>query len=135
PTPPKQLQPGCPRDLETVCLKCLRKDPAARYPTAAALADDLERFLDGTPIHARPVGGVERLGKWLRRRPAVAASIGLGALAAVAVVALSVRLVYSWELEDANRKLGEAAGAREAALVAEGGARRTAERNHQDADE
>ena len=90
---------------------------ARRYAIAEQLADDLQRFLDGEPIHARPVGGVERLGKWLRRRPAVAASIGLGSLAALAVVALAVRLVYSWELEDANRKLGEAAGAREAALV------------------
>ncbi len=111
PTRPSQLQPGCPRDLETICLKCLRKEPARRYGGAAQLAADLQRFLDGEPIRARPVGGVERLGKWLRRRPAVAASIGLGSLAVLAVVALSVRLVYSWDLEDANRKLGEAAGA------------------------
>src|SRR5262249_14894181 len=117
PTPPTQLQPGCPRDLETICLKCLRKESAARYPIAAALADDLQRFLDGAPIHARPVGGVERLGQWLPRRPAVAASIGLGSLAALAVVALAVRLAYSWELEDVNRKLGEAVGERDAALV------------------
>jgi WD40 repeat protein/tRNA A-37 threonylcarbamoyl transferase component Bud32 len=118
PTPPTQLQPGCPRDLETICLKCLRKDPARRYPTAADLADDLQRFLDGAPIRARPVGRMERFGKWLRRRPAVAASIGLGSLAALAVVALAVRLIYSWELEDANRRLGEAVGARDTALVA-----------------
>jgi len=135
PTPPAQLQPGCPRDLETICLKCLDKNPARRYPTAAALADDLQRLLDGAPIRARPVGSAERLGKWLRRRPAVAASIGLGSLAALAVVALAVRLAYSWELEDANRKLGEAAVAREAALTTADEARRTAESNHQQAEE
>jgi WD40 repeat protein/tRNA A-37 threonylcarbamoyl transferase component Bud32 len=135
PTPPTRLQPGCPRDLETVCLKCLRKDPAARYPTAGALADDLQRFVDGAPIHARPVGAVDRLGKWARRKPAVAASMALGSLAAFAVVALAVRLVYSWELEDANQKLGEAVGAKESALVTADEARRAAEYNHQQADE
>ena len=135
PTPPTQLQPGCPRDLETICLTCLRKDPARRYPTAVALAGDLQRFLDGAPIHARPVGAVERLGKWLRRRPAVAASLGLGSLAALAVVALAGRLAYSWELEDANRKLGVVVGERETALATADEARRTAEYNHRQADE
>ena len=77
----------------------------------------------------------ERLGKWLRRRPALAASVGLGSLAALAVVALAVRLVYSWDLEDANRKLGEAAGAKETALVVADEARRSAEQNHREADD
>src|SRR5262245_28558687 len=135
PTPPKQLQPGCPRDLETICLKCLHKEASRRYEGAAALADDLRRFLNGEPIHARPVGHVERLGKWLRRRPAAAARLGLGAVAALAVVALAVRLLYSWQLEDANQKLGEAVGAKETALVATQEARRIAEKNHQEADE
>jgi WD40 repeat protein/tRNA A-37 threonylcarbamoyl transferase component Bud32 len=134
PAPPAQLQPGCPRDLNTICLKCLRKDPARRYPTADALADDLQRFLDGAPISARPVGAAERAGKWLRRHPAAAASIGLGSLVVLAVVALAVRLSYSWDLEDANHKLGEAVAAREAALVAADEARRTAELNHREAD-
>jgi WD40 repeat protein len=134
PTPPSQLQPGCPRDLETICLKCLQKEPTRRYVSAALLADDLRRFLNHEPIQARPVGGAERLRKWLRRRPAVAASIGLAALALVALVALTVRLTYSWELEDANQKLEGAVGAKETALSATQEARRIAEHNHQEAD-
>ncbi|HKB06440.1 MAG TPA: protein kinase, partial [Gemmataceae bacterium] len=135
PTPPSQLQPGCPRDLETICLKCLHKDPGRRYESAGDLADDLDRFLNREPIRARPVGAVERLGKWLRRRPALAASVGLGAVAAVALVGLAVRLAYSWELEDANARLGEAVGAREQALLVAQEARGVAERNHEEADD
>ena len=87
PVPPRRLNPRVPRDLETVCLTCLRKTPARRYPSAAALADDLRRFLDGRPVAARPVGTLEGLWKWANRRPAVAGLLGL---LAVAVVALAV---------------------------------------------
>src|SRR5262249_988208 len=75
--PPRRLNPGVPRDLETICLKCLEKAPSNRYATAGALAEDLRRDLDGKPILALPVALLERLQKWARRRPAVAALIVL----------------------------------------------------------
>ncbi len=72
PVLPSRLNGKVPRDLETICLKSLHKDPARRYPTAAALVADLERFQNGEPIVARRVGPIERVGKWVGRRPALA---------------------------------------------------------------
>jgi WD40 repeat protein len=72
PVSPWLLQPGVPRDLETICLKCLRKESRQRYASAEALADDIRAFLDGRPIQARPIGVLGRLGRWCRRKPAAA---------------------------------------------------------------
>jgi len=88
PVPPRQLQSRTPRDLETICLKCLQKEPRKRYASAKALAGDLRRFQAGEPIKARPVGRVERAMKWVRRKPMVAALLAVMLLAAVGWVPL-----------------------------------------------
>ncbi len=82
PVPPRRLNPAIPRDLETICLKCLRKEPGQRYGSARSVADELRRLLDGVAIAARPVSAPEKTWRWCRRRPAVAA------LAAALVVTL-----------------------------------------------
>lgn len=86
-----RLQPRIPRDLETICLKCLQKVPRKRYPTAAALADDLQRYLAGEPIQARPVSRWERGVKWAQRHPTASTLLGVSALALILVFALGVR--------------------------------------------
>jgi tetratricopeptide (TPR) repeat protein len=106
PVPPRRLQPKLPRDLETICLKCLQKDPRRRYPNADALAEDLRRFAADEPIHARPAGRVEVAVKWARRRPATAALIAVSLGAVIALFVLG--LVYQIRLERSNTRLAEA---------------------------
>jgi tetratricopeptide (TPR) repeat protein len=91
--PVRQLQPRTPRDLDTICLKCLQKDPQKRYSSAEALAEDLRRFSSGEPIQARPAGWAERAVKWCRRRPTAAALI-----AVLFSVAISASIAISWHL-------------------------------------
>jgi len=101
PVRPSLLNDRVPRSLETICLRCLHKDPARRYESAAALADDLRRFLDHEPIRARPVSPLERAWLWVRRNPARSMAI----MVAVALIGFwTLQAVRSWDLARARRE-------------------------------
>ena len=93
PVAPRHLNPGTPLDLQTICQKCLQKDPARRYASAQKLADDLGRFLEGKPIAARPVSLVERVGLWCHRRPLLAA---ISAALAASLMLGVAGVVWEW---------------------------------------
>jgi WD40 repeat protein/tRNA A-37 threonylcarbamoyl transferase component Bud32 len=111
PTAPRDGRPAVPRDLETICLKCLEKKPSARYDSAAALADDLRRFLRHEPIEARPVGALGRSWRWCRRNPTTAAL--LMSIAAVLVgtsivtTTMARREHLAWLTAEAGRRREE----------------------------
>jgi WD40 repeat protein len=113
PRPPRTLNDQIPRDLETICRKALAKEPGRRYQTAHDFAADLQRWLRGEPIQARPVGTAERLWRWCRRNPALAIASGLAALALLTVAVVSTafalhqaRAVARLEETDRRRQEG-----------------------------
>ncbi len=114
PPSPRALNPRVPRDLETLCLKCLEKAPVARYESAEALREDLGRFRRGEPLRARPLGRLAKLARWGRRKPALAA---VSAFAGVLLLTLAIGGPFvAWRMA---RDRADAVAARQAALAAE----------------
>lgn len=111
PPRPRSLNPGAPRDLEGICRKAMEKDPARRYSSAGAMADDLRKYLRSEPVSARPLSGLERLDRWRRRKPAVAHLTFL-----VVALALAAFALVTWQWRRAERHLAEAQAARSQAL-------------------
>jgi len=110
PTHPTVVKPRADRDLSVIALKCLEKDPGKRYESAAALADDLDRWLRGEPILARPASRLERTAKWVRRNPAVAALTTLAVIMLVGGTAVSMYFAGEarWEAKDAKTQRARA---------------------------
>ncbi len=124
PERPRSIEPLVDRDLETIALKCLEKEPSRRYDSAAALADDLRRWLNGCPIAARPIGQAERLWRWCLRNPLPAAG---------GILVLVLVLVFSWRLWQENRRAWTAVQEKETALKDAGRSNELAQRNLQEA--
>ena len=114
PISPRRLNPSVPRDLETICLKCLSKQPDGRYATAAAVADDLQCFIEGRPIIARPLGLIGKAWRWTRRYPALAAMIVFSALLIVAMIGGSLAFArHQQQLEHRTSLISEARSLRQ----------------------
>jgi tetratricopeptide (TPR) repeat protein len=104
PVSPRRVRPNVHRDLETICLKALEKEPGLRYPGVQAMADDLRRFLAGEPVLARPVGRVTHAWRWCRRRPALA---GLALALVVAIVAGFAAVTWQWQRAERHLRQSE----------------------------
>jgi tetratricopeptide (TPR) repeat protein len=120
PVAPRAVDPKVPRDLETICLKCLAKDPADRYPGAAALADDLTRWLNGEPVEACPVSAVQRAVKWVRRNRVTSAIVAVTGL----LILSAIGAAWWRQTENLRQQLAEEkrAGELSARLASNGGA-------------
>lgn len=129
PVPPRLLNPTVPRDLQTICLKCLEKEPGKRYPTAQHLAEELGRFLEGEPILARPVSRVGRAWRWCRRNPVAASAMSAALLSLVAGFA---GVAWQWRQAEAQRDRAEVEGAssRRQAYISDLNAAQAALRNN-----
>src|SRR5439155_7748605 len=98
PVPPRRINSCVPKALETICLKCLLKEPAKRYASAGALAEDLDRYQAGLPVLARPTGRWERGRRWCRRNPALASLLGVIAFSVVGFI--TAGLIFTAQLRD-----------------------------------
>ena len=104
PVAPRLLNPGLPRDLETICLKCLEKEPAKRYPTAQAVAEELGQFLGGQPILSRPIGTAGKAWRWCQRNPRLATAVGVALLSLVIGLA---GVSWQWRRTESQRRRAE----------------------------
>ena len=129
PVSPRSLNPEIPKDLETVCLKCLQKDPSRRYQSAGELSVELGRFLSGEPVIARPVGVAERVLRWGRRKPALAASVAL--CLALLVVLGTGGPIIAWQKATLAEQQSHFADQQSALLAAAEKERRRAEENEE----